>query len=576
MIIDMLNTRLIKFEYWVDDKKHKITCVGSYSNNHFELVESMVNETSISRLIIVIKPLVEIRIHSLSIEMKRQFNKEEMIFVNGYQSWTDSCEYFTDDKMKRLSNLAKPLLNKYQFDKYGDYTFKKYSSHKGDFHGYTYGYIRSNNQFSLIGSLTEKNGFTIINTSTNQNTLTIEKECKGLYIKSAYEAFDLIFVDGNESYVFDTYFEVMKIPKPDAQPMTGWTSWYNYYQNINENLMLKNLNALKDNHKHIDIFQIDDGYQTYVGDWLDIDYSKFPRGMEYVAQNIHKKGYKAGIWLAPFVCETNSRIFREHQDWIVRDSKNQLVLAGSNWSQFYALNFEMKEVRNYIKHVFSTVLSDWGYDLVKLDFLYAVCLIPSKHKTRGQIMCEAMEFLRECVGDKLILGCGVPLGPSFGQVDYCRIGCDVGLDWDDKPFMRLLHRERVSTLNAIVNSISRRHLNGRAFINDPDVFFLRENNIKLTQTQKETVAFVNKLFGSLIFTSDDITQYSIVQNQLFDTIMTIDNSKINEVTRKRNGLVMISYTQDGNQFNAIINLSNKEISKIEPYNTKITRILEEK
>jgi len=376
--------------------------------------------------------------------------------------------------------------------------------------------------------------------------------------------------------VFDTYFEAMKITKPHAQPMTGWTSWYNYYQNINEDLMLKNLNALKDNHKHIDIFQIDDGYQMFVGDWLDIDYSKFPHGMKYVAQNIHKNGYKAGIWLAPFVCETNSRIFREHQDWILRDSKNQLVLAGSNWSRFYALNLELIEVRDYIKKVFSTVLDDWGYDLVKLDFLYAVCLIPSQHKTRGQIMCEAMEFLRECVGDKLILGCGVPLGPSFGQVDYCRIGCDVGLDWDDKPFMRLLHRERVSTLNAIGNSISRRQLNGRVFINDPDVFFLREDNIKLTQTQKETVAFVNKLFGSLIFTSDDITQYSIAQNQLFDTIMTIDNYEINEVIRNRNGLVEISYTQDKNQFKAIINLSNKEISKIEPYKTEITRILEVK
>jgi alpha-galactosidase len=54
-------------------------------------------------------------------------------------------------------------------------------------------------------------------------------------------------------------------------------------------------------------------------------------------------------------------------------------------------------------------LNEWGYHMVKLDFLYSVCLIPTKTKTRGQIMTEAMKFLRECVGDKLILGCGVPL-----------------------------------------------------------------------------------------------------------------------------------------------------------------------
>jgi len=36
--------------------------------------------------------------------------------VNGYQSWTDSKEFFIDEKMKTLSKLAKPLLPHYQFD----------------------------------------------------------------------------------------------------------------------------------------------------------------------------------------------------------------------------------------------------------------------------------------------------------------------------------------------------------------------------------------------------------------------------------------------------------------------------
>ncbi len=36
-------------------------------------------------------------------------------------------------------------------------------------------------------------------------------------------------------------------------------------------------------------------------------------------------------------------------------------------------------------------------------------------------------IVRECCGDKLILGCGVPLMPAFGKVDYCRIGSDISL-----------------------------------------------------------------------------------------------------------------------------------------------------
>ena len=45
------------------------------------------------------------------------------------------------------------------------------------------------------------------------------------------------------------------------------------------------------------------------------------------------------------------------------------------------------------------MLDVWGFDLVKLDFLYAVCMLPTEYKTRGQIMCEAMDFLREVIGD---------------------------------------------------------------------------------------------------------------------------------------------------------------------------------
>ena len=41
-----------------------------------------------------------------------------------------------------------------------------------------------------------------------------------------------------------------------------------------------------------------------------------------------------------------------------------------------------------------------------------------------------MELLRTWCGQKQILGCGVPVMPAFGLVDYCRVSCDVGLDWD--------------------------------------------------------------------------------------------------------------------------------------------------
>ena len=72
-------------------------------------------------------------------------------------------------------------------------------------------------------------------------------------------------------------------------------------------------------------------------------------------------------------------------------------------SEDYDIN---EEVRAYIKKVFDTVLNEWGFDLVKLDFLYAAAIEPLNGNCRAKVMYDAMDLLRECVGDKLILGVG--------------------------------------------------------------------------------------------------------------------------------------------------------------------------
>ena len=83
----------------------------------------------------------------------------------------------------------------------------------------------------------------------------------------------------------------------------------------------------------------------------------------------------------------------------MQDEFGRPVKGGSNWSGFYALDICNEDVRSYLREVFRTITQDWGYRLLKLDFLYAACIVPRPGKTRGQLMAEAMDFLRECAGD---------------------------------------------------------------------------------------------------------------------------------------------------------------------------------
>ncbi len=563
----MLQQGILNIKVEVNNKVYEII---ENENNEFVECKKIIETTALGhRFFVQLIAKTAIKIIDVSYRVNYKGLNHHRLFFNGYQSWTDSQELKVNDKMPSLSKWVKPLVKKYQFDKYGDNMVRAFKNKKGQFHGFTYSYIKDNDQLQLIGSLDERSGFTIIEYNHRKNEWTISKDNRGLMVDKPTTMIDVVFLKGTEDIVFNEYFAQMGLPLNIRKATTGWTSWYNHYQNITEDIILHNLTCFVESSNTMDVFQIDDGYQQAIGDWLLVDQIKFPSGMKHIANQIHEHQLKAGIWVAPFVCEKQSQLFKDHPDWIRKDDFGQYLMAGSNWSGFYALDLEKKEVKEYIKNVFDVLLNEWGYDMVKLDFLYAACLLPTKTKTRGQLMGEAMDFLRECVKDKLILGCGVPLASAFGKVDFCRIGCDVGLDWNDKLFMRWMHRERISTYHSINNAIGRSHLNQRAFINDPDVYILRDQSVRLSLTQRNTLAIVNKLFGSLLFTSDDLCEYNSKQASLHKWITNKDQISILSKKTIDKGVYDIIAMIASTKVNVLINTTSKPVTFLKQ-NKKLT------
>ncbi len=530
-----------KFKLFVEYQVAKTTYVTNlFETEHFRMHCKAFRDHIALRM----QTPVPVRIHKLSITIPYTFLADDRLFLNGFQSWTDCRELFIDETPSYLQLLYKPFIMASSVRSSGDYTFVKYGTKPGYFHGFSYAYVRRGAQYDLFASLNERTGYTVFRFNCPENTVTIEKDLEGIAIDGEYDVLDIVNLQGAEDEVFDRWFALLGIPKAQSPVQNGYTTWYNYYPNINESIVSNDLEALSKVQADIDIFQVDDGYQTNVGDWLSVDAKKFPGGMKVVADQIHAKGMKAGLWLAPFGAQYVSEVAKSHPDWIIRYPNGKPVRCGLNWGGFYALDIENPEAREYIRHFFDVILNDWGYDLVKLDFLYAAAIIPNHGKTRGQLMCEAMDFLRECVGEKQILGCGVPLFPAFGKVEYCRIGADMGLNWGRHKFS---HRENVSTINALGNSIFRRQLDGRAFRNDPDVFLLRENNMHCTFEQREIIATVNKLFGSVLFTSDNVGDYNERQMQLLLKTFAKDEITIQkaEFRASKRDILDIAYTENG-------------------------------
>ncbi len=500
----------LKLAYKLDGKETSLIIDGGEAlKGYTDGVVSVKEECEEGRLRVTLVSQKRIELTLAELIYDRYFEKGEAFFANGFQSWTVSREYRHGEQQKGLSAICRaiPIARKFAGAS-GDYHFTQYG--RDLYHSFTYTYLRNGDKVDLLGSLNERTGYTVFYADMRENILAVVKDVEGLQTEGEYELFDIVEFLGGYDSVFDSYFAAYPLKKTGGVThLAGYTSWYNYYQGIDEKIILRDLEGLRRAEDLADIFQIDDGFETKVGDWT-IDSEKFPNGLEPVVDKIHAQGLKAGLWLAPFAAEFKAEIIKQHPEWLIRDKKGKPIISGMAWMGFYALDFELDEVKDYIRALFKRVFEEWGFDMVKLDFLYSAAIYPRNGKTRGQLMCEAMEFLRECCGDKLILGCGVPLGPSFGIVDACRIGCDAENSFKDKFYVKLTNQEIISTRNSMNNAVFRRHLDGRIFANDPDVFFLREGGVKpakYTLEQKKLLAKVNNMFGSVLFVSDDIGEY---------------------------------------------------------------------
>ncbi len=497
-------------------------------------------------LTLTVIPKKEISDISFYLEREYEYPQDSRFFANGFQSWTDTKEFAKNELMADEGIVGKGLFGKSPFgmNLVGNYTFVEQSKECGVFHSISFAYVRNEKTIDFFGSLNDRTGYTIIYADMNKNTLRFSKDVEGITISEPYELLDLYFDNGGYDEVFDRYFAKMNVKPLTDKKIKGYTSWYNYYQNINEKIILRDLEAISEKTDKVNTFQIDDGYQTSVGDWLSINKTKFPNGMKPIVEKIHAKGWQAGLWLAPFGAQKGSKLASEHSNWLIKGKNGKPIMVGANWGGFYAIDIDNKDARAYIKNVFDTVLNDWGFDLVKLDFLYATAVVPLHNKTRGQLAYESIDFLRECVGDKQILGCGVQQMPCFGKVEYMRIGADMDLGWKHKFFRNLTHREDVSTPNAIHNSVYRRCLNNRAFLCDPDVFLLRRSNIKFTFEQQKVLAKFIKLFGSVLFMSDNVQEYDDEQMAVFNDTLADDDMQIVAINETNNKL-FIDYTQNG-------------------------------
>jgi len=220
----------------------------------------------------------------------------------------------------------------------------------------------------------------------------------------------------------------------EAAP-AGWCSWYQLYDRVTEADVIANLEfcATHFGPRSVRYIQVDDGYQRAAGDWDPND--KFPHGHRWLTDQIHSRGFLAGLWIAPFAVTEGSGIPAAHPDWLIRKDGAPLV-QGTNTSwggPVYALDPAHPPVRDWLTALARRIVREWGYDYLKIDFLlYATS--GDAHAggaTHAEAYRQGLTAIRRGLGDEVfLLGCGAPLQHAAGFVDGMRIGEDVAASWE--------------------------------------------------------------------------------------------------------------------------------------------------
>ena len=205
-----------------------------------------------------------------------------------------------------------------------------------------------------------------------------------------------------------------------------WSSWYHYFTTVTEADVLENLDAMDELELPIAVVQLDDGYQTEIGDWLSLSH-RFD-SLPDLVDRIRQRGRGTGIWTAPFLVGERSQVAAQHPDWLVGGRGGPLV-AGRNWEQdCYVLDVTHPAAAEWLQEVFRT-LTGWGIGLHKIDFVYGGALEGRRHEDVSGIAAyrRGLALIREAIGpDSYLLGCGAPILPSVGLVDALRVGPDTG------------------------------------------------------------------------------------------------------------------------------------------------------
>jgi alpha-galactosidase len=125
---------------------------------------------------------------------------------------------------------------------------------------------------------------------------------------------------------FRTYILKYQAPSPASRtPYIYYNTWNfqernkhwngrSYLESMTETRMLQEIAIA--HRMGVEVFVVDTGWYDRTGDW-GVSSARFPNGLGPIRAALERCGMQLGLWLAPNVAATTSRLLREHEDCVM-------------------------------------------------------------------------------------------------------------------------------------------------------------------------------------------------------------------------------------------------------------------
>jgi alpha-galactosidase len=355
--------------------------------------------------------------------------------------------------------------------------------------------------------------------SFSSTRLRISFDCEGIELRSgeSWNLEELLLTAGaDRGALFSRLTDAIAEhhPRLEHEVPAGWSSWLCFGPDVRSDDVAANAGWIAERSPSLKYVQIDDGYQPWMGDWLEVG-DAFDGDVEPVLEQIRSEGLVPSMWLAPFIASPQSRLLREHPDWFVAGDDDEPLDSSTvgfgGWRQgpWFVLDGTHPGAQDYLTRVFRTMREEWGVGFFKLDAAYWGAIhggrLHDPHATRIEAYRQGMMAIRRGAGSAFLLGCNHPVWPSLGLIHGSRSSNDVLPTWNSFHAVSLENNHRIWQ-------------NGRLWWNDPDTLVLsgrfaeslmgpdglRREAEALTDDELHYHVASTYAVGGLILSSDDL------------------------------------------------------------------------